>query len=73
MLRAENIGVQVHYVPLHLLTYFQREYGYKRGDFPKAEAYYDNAITLPLFPKMTDEDVQDVIDAVRKVVAVGRK
>ena len=72
-LRAEKIGVNVHYIPLHLLTYFQREWGYRRGDFPKAQRYYDNAITLPLFPKMTDGDVQDVIDAVRKVIARYRR
>ena len=67
-LRAENIGVNVHYLPIHLHPYYQREFGYKKGDYPKAEKYYERAITLPIFPKMSDEDVRDVIEAVRKVM-----
>lgn len=67
-LRAENIGVHVHYIPVHLHPYYKEKFGYKEGDFPIAEGYYERAITLPLFPKMTDGDVNDVIDAVKKVV-----
>ena len=73
VLRAENIGVNVHYIPLHLHPFYQREFGYKRGDYPKAEQYYERAITLPLFPKMSDDDVEDVIKAVRKVISFYRK
>jgi len=62
---AENIGVQVHYIPNHLQPFVS---GYKEGDFPKAEAYYKRAISLPIFPKMSYVDIQDVIDAVKKVV-----
>jgi len=72
-LKAENIGVNVHYVPLHLHPFYQREFGYKKGDYPKAERYYERAITLPIFPKMGDEDVQDVIEAVQKVIQYYRK
>ncbi|MBI2287839.1 MAG: UDP-4-amino-4,6-dideoxy-N-acetyl-beta-L-altrosamine transaminase [Chloroflexi bacterium] len=72
-LRAENIGVNVHYMPLHLHPFYQRTFGYKKGDYPKAETYYERAITLPIFPRMSDEDVQDVIEAVRKVVSYYRK
>lgn len=67
-LRAENIGVNVHYMPLHLQPFYQRQFGYKRGDYPRAEKYYEKAITLPIFPKMNDEDIEDVIEATRKVV-----
>lgn len=66
-LRAENIGVNVHYIPVHLQPYYRQRYGHKRGDFPRAEEYYDTAITLPIFPTMTDADVEDVIQAVGKV------
>ncbi len=72
-LRAENIGVNVHYIPLHLYSYYQREFGYRKGDYPKAERYYERAITLPIFPKMSDEDVRDVIEAVRKVIQYYRR
>jgi dTDP-4-amino-4,6-dideoxygalactose transaminase len=65
-LRAENIGVHVHYIPVHLQPYYE-ELGYRRGLCPRAEQYYAEAVTLPLFPKMTDDDVDSVIAAVRKV------
>ena len=72
-LRAEGIGVNVHYMPLHLHPYYQKEFGYKKGDYPNAERYYERAITLPIFPKMGDRDVDDVIEAVYKVVHYYRK
>lgn len=68
-LRAAGIGVHVHYIPMHLLQYYRRRYGHKRGDFPVAEAYYDSALTLPMFPALTDAQVQRVIDGVLKAVA----
>lgn len=66
-LRAENIGVNVHYVPVHLHPFYKREYGFEKGDFPIAEKYYNRAITLPIFPRMSDKDVRDVIRSVKKV------
>ena len=67
-LRAENIGAHVHYIPLHYHPYYQQKFGYKKGSYKNAEQYYERALTLPLFPMMTDNDVDDVIKAVRKVV-----
>lgn len=67
-LRAENIGVNVHYIPVHLHPYYRKRFGYKRGDYPVAESAYEQLISLPIFPKMTDNDVSDVINAVTKVV-----
>ena len=72
-LRAENIGVHVHYIPVHLHPYYQDNFGYKKGNFPIAEKFYERALTLPLFPKMSDEDVEDVIEAVEKVIKHFRK
>ena len=66
-LRKKNIGVQVHYIPLHLQPYYKERFGYKEGDFPNAERYYSRSITLPLFPKMSDHDVDSVINAVIEV------
>ncbi len=59
-LRQANIGVNVHYIPIHLQPYY-RQLGFGPGDFPKAEDYYARAITLPLHPRMTDADVERVI------------
>ncbi|ALF08746.1 UDP-4-amino-4,6-dideoxy-N-acetyl-beta-L-altrosamine transaminase [Parageobacillus thermoglucosidasius] len=66
-LRAENIGVHVHYIPVYWHPYYQK-LGYRKGICPKAEQWYEQALTLPIFPKMTDEDVNDVIEAVKRNV-----
>lgn len=68
-LRAENIGVNVHYVPVHLHPYYRDRFGHKAGEFPIAEDGYGRLISLPMFHGMTDEDVQDVVHAVKKVVS----
>jgi len=65
----ENIGVQVHYVPLHYHSYFQEEFGYDRGQFPETEAVYDGLVSLPLHAEMDDADVDDVVTAVRRLSA----
>ncbi len=67
-LRAENIGVNVHYIPVHLHPYYRDRFGYKGGEFPVAEDAYSRLISLPMFHGMTDQDVEDVIHAVDKVV-----
>ncbi len=67
-LREEGIGVQVHYVPLHLQDFYQKAFGYQPGDFPKVEKYYQREITLPLFPKMTDAQVEEVVEKVKKAI-----
>jgi perosamine synthetase len=66
-LREKGIGVNVHYLPVYLQPYYQK-LGYKAGLCPQAEKYYEQAVTLPLFPKMTDEDVRTVIKAVKEVI-----
>ncbi len=71
-LRAENIGVHVHYIPVYRQPYYRR-LGYGAGLCPEAERYYEEAMTLPLFPRMTDDDVEDVIRAVAKVHAHYRR
>jgi perosamine synthetase len=65
-LRAENIGVNVHYIPVYWHPYYQ-SLGYARGLCPVAEAAYDRMISLPMFHAMSDQDVQDVIEAVQKI------
>ena len=68
-LRAENIGVNVHYIPVHRHPYYRERFGYRGGEYPVAEDAYDRLISLPMFHGMTDEDVDDVIRAVNKVVS----
>lgn len=66
-LRSANIGVNVHYIPIHLQPDF-RALGFSEGDFPLSEAYYKHALSLPLFPGLSDEQQQYVIDTVKEIV-----
>jgi perosamine synthetase len=68
-LRAENIGVNVHYIPVHLHPYYRERFGYKGGEFPVAEGAYERLISLPMFHAMSGQDVKDVIVAITKVVS----
>lgn len=70
-LRAENIGVNVHYIPVYWHPYYQA-LGYDQGLCPVAEATYERLISLPMFPTMTDENVRDVITAISKVISAYR-
>jgi dTDP-4-amino-4,6-dideoxygalactose transaminase len=72
-LRTENIGTTVNFIPIHFHPHFRDTLGYAAGRFPVAEDAYQRAITLPLFPRMTDQDALDVCTAVRKVVAHYRR
>ena len=67
-LKSKNIGTQVHYIPVHTQPYYQENYGYKWGDYPVAEDYYEKALSIPLYPKMSDEDVEYVIKSVKEVI-----
>ena len=60
-----NIGTSVHFIPLHLQPFYQKTYGYKKGDFPVAEKVFSGVVSLPLFPKMTLKDVDDVVAAIQ--------
>jgi UDP-4-amino-4,6-dideoxy-N-acetyl-beta-L-altrosamine transaminase len=67
-LRAAGIGVNVHYIPVHLQPDFRR-YGYQAGDFPNAERYYAGAISLPMFYSLGDKEQETVVAAVRAALA----
>jgi len=67
--QKENIGIGVHYRAVHLHPYYAERFGFRRGMFPNAEYYGDRTLSLPFFPKMTDDDVNDVATAIEKVIA----
>jgi len=67
-LQQAGIGVAVNFRAVHLLTYYHETFGYKRGDFPVAEKIGDSTISLPMYPKMTDDEVGYVIEQVIKVI-----
>jgi len=67
-LARRNIGVSVHFIPLHAMTHFRRRYGCKRGDFPRAEASFRATMSLPFYPTMTRDTVKRVVDTLRSVM-----
>ena len=71
-LYAENVCPQVHYLPVYWHSYYEK-LGYEKGICPEAEAFYNEVMSIPLYPVLTDEEVQDTIKAVKKVVAYYRK
>src|SRR5580658_4046117 len=72
-LRAENIGVNVHYIPVHLHPYYRERFGNREGEYPVAEDAYARLISLPMFHAMNDQDAEDVIAAVTKILRYYRK
>jgi len=72
-LKAENIGSGVHFTALHLHKYYRETFGFKKGDFPRAEWIGERTVSLPFYPHMTKKDVKDVIRAVKKIVRYFRK
>jgi dTDP-4-amino-4,6-dideoxygalactose transaminase len=73
MLKAENIGCGIHFVSVHLQPYYQKRFGYKTQDYPNASWLSSRILSLPLFPQIKENDVQDVACAVRKVIARARE
>jgi len=67
LMAKENIGTSVHFIPLHLQPYWRDRYNYQPEDYPVALDVFNRAMSLPIYPKMTDDDVQNVINAVKKV------
>ncbi len=67
LLRDAGIGVNLHYIPIHLHPYF-RELGFSRGDFPETEHYYGEAITLPLYPKLSDKDHEYICETIKGIL-----
>jgi dTDP-4-amino-4,6-dideoxygalactose transaminase len=70
-LQRENIGTGIHFTSLHLLSFYREKFGYKRGDFPNAEFISDRTVSLPLSSALDHKDIDDVVNAVQKVVAAG--
>lgn len=71
-LREKNIGTSVHFIPLHRHPYYRNTFGYGPEDFSNASAVFERIVSLPIYPKMSDEDAGDVISAVRSIVEESR-
>jgi perosamine synthetase len=67
-LRADGIGVNIHYIPVHLHPFYRERFGTGAGLCPVAEGMYERVMSLPIFPSMTDWQIDEVIQSVKKVV-----
>ena len=65
--KEAGLNLQVHYIPVHTQPYYRGTFGYKTGDYPKAEAYYEKCISLPLYPSLTDEDVAEITSRIKSI------
>jgi dTDP-4-amino-4,6-dideoxygalactose transaminase len=72
-LKQRGIGTSVHFIPLHLHPFYQKRFGYKPGDLPSAEAQYRRALSLPIYPTMSDAEINAVIAAVSEVASTFRR
>ena len=72
-LKERRIGTSVHFIPLHLHPYYQRAFGYQKGDFPVAETEFQRCISLPIYPGMSDGDVEQVIDHVTEIATRAKR
>jgi dTDP-4-amino-4,6-dideoxygalactose transaminase len=68
-LKKRRIGTGVHYIALHLHPFYQRQYGYRAGQFPNAEYLSDRTFSVPLSPRVTEADARDVVEALRDILA----
>jgi perosamine synthetase len=73
LLKQENIGTSVHFIPLHLHPYYRDTFGYRPKDFPTASAVFERIVSLPIYTKMTEADVERVIETVRRLVKRHRR
>jgi dTDP-4-amino-4,6-dideoxygalactose transaminase len=71
-LNARNVGVSVHFIPVHLMSAYRQRFGYKEGDFPRAEAFFNQEISLPMYSGLAKADAAYVVEAVRDIVARHR-
>lgn len=67
-LNERNVGTSVHFIPVHYMSAYRNRFGCKEGDYPNTEKHFNRIISLPLYPSMTDEETQYVIDAVADIV-----
>jgi dTDP-4-amino-4,6-dideoxygalactose transaminase len=72
-LRERGIGTSVHFIPIHYHPYYRETFGFQTGDYPRCEEVFEGLVSLPIYPLMTDADVDSVADAVREITAARRR
>ena len=68
-LQSLNYAPMVHYIPVHLLKYYRERFGFKIGDYPIAERFYEQAVSIPLYPSLTDSEVEKVVNDIKGYIS----
>jgi dTDP-4-amino-4,6-dideoxygalactose transaminase len=72
-MKGRGVGVSVHCIPLHTMDFYQRSFGYRNGEFPVAEDLFSRCVSLPIYARMSDQDIDYVIESVLKIVGENRR
>jgi perosamine synthetase len=72
-MRSEDFLPMVHYIPIHLLKYYKNRFGYKRGDYPLSESYYDRTISIPMYPSIKDFEIEKTINCLKNFIKLKLK
>ena len=64
----KGIGTSVHFIPLHLMPFYRKRYGYKRGDFPVAEKVFENIVSLPIYPQLTEKQLEFIVKSIKEII-----
>ena len=67
-MKQVGINLQVHYIPVHLQPFYQKNYGFNSGDFPVSESFYRNEVSLPIYPNISNDDIDMVINEILKII-----
>ena len=73
ILKKRKIGTSVHFIPLHMQPFYRDTHGYRPEDFPNAKAAYEGIVSLPIYPKMSDKDVNYVISMIKQTIQAHRR
>jgi len=63
-----GIGTSVHFIPLHLMPFYRKRYGYKRGDFPVAEKVFENIVSLAIYPQLTEKQLEFIVKSIKEII-----
>ena len=69
-MKSAGISLQVHYIPIHLQPYYKKKYGFNIGDFPISENFYNDEVSLPIFPDLSNDDVAMVINNILEIISL---
>ena len=68
-MKESGINLQVHYIPVHLQPYYQKNYGFNNGNFPVSESFYRNEVSLPIYPNLQDKDLSLVVNNILEIIS----